>query len=802
MPRPSRNEDFPVLDLDTLFPLPPEKVGSGFNIDYFRCQFKRLNALYQHHMRYGQLLPNYKQALDGLKEEAKLAGFDPDALADTRTDAQIAESFLLQLRDMPDAAMQAAEREISAVEKTCDEAIALCHRRLSALVGKAEKEGVGAYTAAELEALVSKGKSIRSLLNRARALRQRIVSPKSALEREKKRLKEIHSHISGFYLEAIEAARPLLFMLYVGRSDTSDLGADGTSVFRIARHHARMCVAYWLARNGVHIHKEGFQFEAFPYEGLVLVLPPRHGKTALGMHILGLEICDHPQLQTIFLHNSSDLAEKSCQQVSKMFDITTETGRRRAAIFGHMPLSKRDNNASSMRLAAADKNRDPTISANGVGDKRSGANADFLFIDDPVDQEQAKSDAERIATINRINGTWLARRQGYKSFVLWLSTLWHDDDATGRIIRQSYDGDAKFKVVLMGAGGPEEHFRPVWPDSPYGSEFLRSAFKRMGPREYMTIYGCRPSQGEAALVKKIALYPTHLPNGSPTQEHADFLKGAFRWVSIDPAATASKTSDRAGILYCGVGQLETRDTDSNGNSRTEHRKRLRILQASNTRATPGQVVEKIAGLALNSRVDSILIETVGAFSMLADDIRRTLGVKVETFRPGGGRSKEVRLKDCHLMIDASQREAGINPVVEFPGVWSKRGAGCTDHNGSDLVIEGERALCKVCGKEVDYLRPADGVKWLVDEILRFGSHPTDDGVDALTQLCILLRADFGLDAGVASSVISRRMGQRVEAIATMIAENRASLDRPDPNPGQSDYNWYADSSAEGAMSAY
>lgn len=777
MARPSNTQEFDVpVDLN---PLPPAAIDGIPNPEYYRVRVSNINRIAEGHASRGLTYSGYEQHLKGLKLEAELHGIDPKTVMDSRSDAQIFEDCIHKLLDSPTMLFEATDAELDAITKGMDRCELLVDEAYQDEKKKAGEQGrKNRLTATQIKQLRELGKAIRDRISRVRRLRERAKNPVPAGTPNKKH-------------KQIEAAHTLRFMLYVGRSQTSDLGIDGTTVFDIGPPHARMALAYWEARNGIYFSAKGAQRNVIPYEGVMIVMPPGHGKTEYGIHTEALAINHDPKRQTIMLHAQSEIASEMKQYVSKFFDPSEPVGRRNLALFPGVELHKKDNNAHSMRLVVRDETlRAPTIRAHGVGDKASGRNCTDLYIDDPVDESERDSEADRTRKWKRIENTWFPRKRGHAGMIVWITTLWHEDDASCRKIAQAKlaaktngKKGVMFRVLRIGAGGPKEQFAPVWKRA-YNKEYLRRKFQSMGPIDYATVYQCNPASREAAIVKKLALYAPTMPDGTPNEQHQRFLAGGVRHLSIDPAATNRESSDRAGVIYAAHGDLQWQEGSVHHSV-----PRLRIISGQRLRATQSEVVEEIAEFARVNRVDYIYCETVSGFAATAEMFENQYDIDVIRLQPTN-KKKEVRLRNCQVMLDDSHRDKGIIPVVEFPGKWDKGASQCTNCGSLSLRITGEHAICSECDRLVDRLVPDDSIEWLVNQLTRFGVVNDDDGVDALTQLALHIAPDLGVGEGVASQVIKAQVRGGDSRKLRVIRSYRESLNRSQ-DFDTDEWNWHA-----------
>lgn len=732
--------DVPV-DLDGKYPLPPDTIDGKANPEYYRILVKRQVLIQEEHSRQGLPYIGLDPALKGIERMCEYHGLDFKSIADARTDAQIAEDTMRLIIETPGSVWSALDREIDVLWDFFHDAADQGREAILKRQDEAREEGCKkALTPEEVRLLRQEGKAWISRLTKIRRLREMARKPSWTTNDKLQTLAE-------------EATHTLRFMAYVGRTSIKDRGNRGTQMYCLSPrrmkfgkwdvgHHIWMSLAYWEARNGVYFYATGVQKNVCPYEGVMCVLPPGMGKTDVGVHERALAICLNPMMMTAMIHSKSDMAERMMTLLTGTMSPNTDAGQRLRALFPNTPNFRKKPIASGFDLDVNITRKSPTATAAGVGERASGSDLDELYIDDPVDQKEAKEETSRKTTHERIHGTWMTRMRGKRRFWVWNTTLWHDDDTSSRMIKLLTRKKVWFVLYIDGAGGKEHDFCPVWEDSGWTASRYKAEYEK-NPRDYMTIFGCDPTNETLSIVRKLALYAPTRPNGLANEQHDRFLSGCRRYMSIDPAATAKKTSDASGVVYAGLGEVERKTATG----ASESWRRIRILGAAKKRTAPTEVMDFVASFHRGgNRIDCVLIETVGGMAMFADQMEQRypeLPIQKITPRlPGQGlASKEARLKHCQMMLDDSLAGQGIKAVVEWPGVW-KRGTAetCDKHPMAAVVVEPERLLCGECGHEINRLVLDDGMDWLAEEVLKFG-HAEDNGLDALTQLCIHLWND-------------------------------------------------------------
>lgn len=193
---------------------------------------------------------------------AEINGVQKHHLLDARTDAEKAIDAVQTLLESGRSIMEMATAELEALERAFDIVDHLMQEEVNGKMAEAQ-ERAKAILAAE----GSDPKAWRSLIRRVMRLRDRA---RSTRPRGTKPNHEI----------AVEAARTLRFMVYVGRSNIAASREQGpsASIFQISRHHAVMALGTWEALHGVAWYPDGPRKAVHRYEGVVLVAPPGHGK--------------------------------------------------------------------------------------------------------------------------------------------------------------------------------------------------------------------------------------------------------------------------------------------------------------------------------------------------------------------------------------------------------------------------------------------------------------------------------------------------------------------------------------------
>lgn len=79
---------------------------------------------------------------------------------------------------------------------------------------------------------------------------------------------------------------------------------------------------------------------------------------------------------------------------------------------------------------------DPSVQARGVSATGIGGRADFILFDDVCDQKNSMDAGQRKKILSLVEETWLSRLEP-DGKVLWIATVWHQDDSTHHLMQRS-----------------------------------------------------------------------------------------------------------------------------------------------------------------------------------------------------------------------------------------------------------------------------------------------------------------------------------------------------------------------------
>lgn len=415
----------------------------------------------------------------------------------------------------------------------------------------------------------------------------------------------------------------LRYALYTMRSKLGS--TDGSESFlMIPKHLIEMLMSVSIARHHCVSHS---------IIGALCQVAPGHGKSLAGVADRALELCKRPWRGCAIVHNTEEIAIHRVKAVIEHFDDSMPVGRRRRALFPHV-RRHRSSKATVLFLEVGGKRPCPhqegNLFAAGVHGRRQGVSVEELHLDDPSDEKEALETGTRERTNASLMNTWLPRLRGRNAFFVDYCTSWHPQDFAGLLREQFNKGVIRIAYYGRHCGGPEDNFRPLWPEGGYDAKFLRRQYETKGPAAYASIYQNNSDSESVRSVKRLHFYDGRLHrdwiNGNLVdQAWKRFFEGAKWFLVIDPSGTARARSDYAGMMYSAYGMLE-READVAGVRMSVEEPKLVFCNYWSDRMSQHDLVEKwVLPHCHDHKVDQIIVETVGGFHATVELLVRTHG---------------------------------------------------------------------------------------------------------------------------------------------------------------------------------
>lgn len=693
--------------------LPPEEVSGKPNRAYYRESIKLVREFA---MRCAvENVPckfNPDSMIRAIESQAVLAGLSLKHIGSDLTDEQLVLEACEQLLTDPDTLFEITDATLEALDKTFQSIVYGCEDAMHEIEDHSTSDEEKKYE--ELRKRVTAGKKMRSRISNVIRLRKMVRKP--APTREYLR--------DGFgkrvRIEAAKMARPLLFMAYTGRSNSTTIQqttSNGTKVpvFSFGQHHFDFARAFWVARNGIIVKNGTIDWRSkAPWKGVVLVAPPGHGKTEFATHCHALHLIDNTTSQTIYLHAVLDKAIEGHIYIQSLLGTKTPAGRRRHALFPHVNLASKGTTDKKTTIETKEKLKSHSITASAVNVSGLGGNTDWQTLDDVVPKSDVEQPTERDRRKKTLGSVWGTRQRGSGTFRFIVGTMWHPEDFLSELVSRSTMGKGDYIVCVRKTGGPNTNppFYALWPEV-YPSRLLRQMYENdiRDPVLWSANYEANPVAESTRIIRALRYYD---PN---SQEHVDFIGGAQFHVSVDPTATNRETSDKAGFVYVAVGEVSIEGVWN---------RRMRFIDAQQSHVNQPELADKVAAYAMMRPVFLVHVETRSGFHATADLLEEKWQLTVHRHDPTNLK-KVVRLKSVAGAIDDGM--TGCRAVVEFPGTTR-----------ADGTVGPDR----------------DKWGWFYDQFLNFGfaeDHCVDAGVQVIKYL--IMNGELPIGAAGTSEIVKR-----------------------------------------------
>jgi hypothetical protein len=231
--------------------------------------------------------------------------------------------------------------------------------------------------------------------------------------------------------------------------------------------------------------------EAGAVDRLMLLVPPRHGKSELASRRFpAWYLGRHPEKQFISASASVTLAEDFGRDVRNLI-----ASPEYAEVF-ETRLSE-DSQAKGRWTTS----EGGSFFATGVGGSLYGRGAHILLIDDPFgSMASARSEQERKAVHDWYTGTAYNRLEKNGAVVL-INHRSHQDDLCGRLLAQQAAGGDKWTVVELKAVSPDGS--ALWPEK-FDADALARIKANTTAKDWAALYQQEPTAEELILHRRFA----------------------------------------------------------------------------------------------------------------------------------------------------------------------------------------------------------------------------------------------------------------------------------------------------------
>lgn len=275
---------------------------------------------------------------------------------------------------------------------------------------------------------------------------------------------------------------------------------------------------------------------------LIVNMPPRHGKSeVISKGFPGWYLGRHPDREVMLISYGADLAEDF-----------SRINREKIREYGEQVFGIRISRESgSVARWGVEGHRGGLIAA-GVNGPLTGRGASVAVIDDPIKGSlEANSNTYRQHLLEWYQ-TVLRTRLTPDGAIILVQTRWHKNDLAGWLIDQAAADGEQWRIINMPAiSGDEpdslnrEPGQALWPDR-FPLDHLQSIRKTLSPYQWSALYQQQPTDIEGAMWKYDTIDQYRIGKNTELPHLRRIVVG------VDPAVTATDSSDETGIITAGV----------------------------------------------------------------------------------------------------------------------------------------------------------------------------------------------------------------------------------------------------------
>lgn len=507
---------------------------------------------------------------------------------------------------------------------------------------------------------------------------------------------------------------PMLSWIYIGR--TSERG----EVFEMSPIHRRF-FDVWNDPSADHS---------------LVMAPPGHSKTTSLRGQIVWELGDHPELRCLLIFDAKPKAQSEVNTVKRIM----RSPRFRAIFPGVRVLNRTESGEdSSFRFYVSRPNwmsREPSIEGAAILSRINGNGYDRIFADDICspevrDQPRIREDCNR-----RWDDVISQRLREPKRHprIRLIHTPWHENDVSGRVRRMAGEGLIKGWKIAIDEFAIKDDAKgkaiPVWDH--FTTEFFEEQKIKIGAG-YTLNYRLKPRQGQDRIVAGLHFY-----NGTPDKRHDSIMRknvnglarkitdyaydealcealkspDADRQLSIDPAATAGRTSSDTGIVEF---VLTPKGYAYLTQTWALHEGPVFIQT---------WIVDQIFKAIDEGQGYSIVwIEAQGAIKGMANLWEK-------------GITAALKEKNCPNIPRIMLPGVGFGRVTQNPSKIARLKE-CSGYLQNGLVtLAGHRVVNALRRKSYCQARPGTEMAQLAERIINFDPGSRTDGVDAVTQVIL------------------------------------------------------------------
>lgn len=232
---------------------------------------------------------------------------------------------------------------------------------------------------------------------------------------------------------------------------------------------------------------------------LIVSMPPQHGKSqSITETLPSWYIGRYPSKRIIEVSYGDDLARKFGRR-----------NKQKINEFGKKLFNIEISNDTRSDTEFEIKDHRGSMISRGIMAGLTGQPGDLIIVDDPIkNRQEADSETYR----ERIWEEWLnslKTRLSAKGKVIIIQTRWHEDDLSGRIIRENSEKYYELNIPceaeeddILGRNVGDALFPEIGKDNEWLQDFKKSYMTSQGSRAWNALFQGRPTSQEGNLIKR------------------------------------------------------------------------------------------------------------------------------------------------------------------------------------------------------------------------------------------------------------------------------------------------------------
>lgn len=247
-----------------------------------------------------------------------------------------------------------------------------------------------------------------------------------------------------------------------------------------------------------------------------IIAPWGHGKTeqvVIGGALFALGC--NPSIRIKIVCNSDDNAKERIAAIKRIIESNVNFQK----VFPEIaPDKDRGWSTHHLFVPRPGASKDPSVSAGGVLSSGIGGRYDMIIFDDPVDLKNSVQEPKKRESIkDAIRQIWLSRLDETKKQinypqVVYIATVWHEDDATNSYVMKNSEFDVLFQsiaepgmneIVCQRENGKKTWRIPLW-EAKFNFDALRRKRRALGERAYSRGFLNRPYSNDDVILGSVS----------------------------------------------------------------------------------------------------------------------------------------------------------------------------------------------------------------------------------------------------------------------------------------------------------